>query len=127
MSDDVLIPLRAPFVDERGVIQNLVDGEFGSVAVIESKKGAVRANHYHKTDFHYCWLQRGSMIYAHRPAGQTTAAQRWTIKAGQLFYTPPQYEHAMRFLEDSVMVVAARNHRGMEEYESDTIRIASIL
>ena len=123
----VLLPLREPFVDERGVIQNLVDGAFGSVAVIESKKGAIRANHYHKTDFHFCWLQRGALICAHRPAGQTAPARRWTITAGQLFYTPPEYEHAMQFTEDSVMIVVARNHRGMADYEADTIRISSIL
>jgi len=51
---------QEPCVDERGEIRNLLDVPFTSVAVITSVKGAVRGNHYHKTDYHYCWLQRGA-------------------------------------------------------------------
>ena len=56
-SEKVIIAPREPFVDERGEILNLLDVSVTSIAVITSKKGAVRANHYHKTDYHYCWLQ----------------------------------------------------------------------
>ncbi|MDQ1535761.1 MAG: hypothetical protein QOE58_154, partial [Actinomycetota bacterium] len=50
----VLVPLEAPFIDDRGVIQPLVDRMMLSAVLIRSKAGAVRANHYHKTDWHYC-------------------------------------------------------------------------
>ena len=123
---DVLIPLRPPFVDGRGEIHNLLDTALGSVAVIRSVKGAVRGNHYHKTDFHYCWLQSGGMVYFHRPAGSKEPPQRWVIRPGQLFYTPPVYEHAMHFTEDSVMFAFARNNREMPNYEADTVRVPSI-
>ena len=118
-----IVPVRPPFTDERGEILNLLDAPFTSAAVITSVKGAVRANHYHKTDYHYCWLQRGRMLYAHRPAGSTAPPEQWTIEAGQLFYTPPMYEHVMVFLEDSVMLAFARNSREMANYEADTVRI----
>lgn len=124
---DVIIPLREPVTDERGQIQNLIDASFTSAAVIRSVKGAVRGNHYHKTDDHYCWLQSGGMTYLHRPVGATGAPQRWTIKPGQLFYTPPLYEHAMVFTEDSVMLVLARNNREIANYEADTIRVPTIV
>jgi len=119
----VIIPIRPPFVDERGQILNLLDAPFTSAAVVTSVKGALRGNHYHKTDYHYCWLQRGGLIYLHRPAGAATPPERWVIEPGQLFYTPPGYEHAMRFTEDSVMLVLARNNREMANYEADTVRI----
>ena len=122
-SERVIIPLREPFVDERGEILNLIDAPFTSAAVVTSVKRAVRGNHYHKTDYHYCWLQQGEMVYLHRPAGETKPAQRWTIKAGQMFYTPPRYEHAMQFTQDSVLLVFARNNREMANYEADTVRI----
>ncbi len=118
-----LVPLPSPFSDDRGTIQNLVDTALGSALVIVSKKGAVRANHYHKTDFHYSWLQSGRMIYAHRPQGSAEPPSQWVITPGQLFYTPPLHEHAMVFLEDSVLFVVARNNRKSADYESDTIRI----
>ena len=116
-----------PFIDDRGTIQNLVDLPLGSALVILSKKGAVRANHYHKTDFHYSWLQSGKMLYAHRPAGSEEAPQQWVIQPGQLFYTPPMHDHVMQFLEDSVLFVVARNIRTSADYESDTIRIPPLV
>ncbi|OGX41694.1 MAG: hypothetical protein A3C53_04845 [Omnitrophica WOR_2 bacterium RIFCSPHIGHO2_02_FULL_68_15] len=121
--DNVLVPIREPFVDARGEILNLIDAPFMSAAVITSVKGAVRGNHYHKTDDHYCWLQRGEMVYLHRRSGQTGPARRWTIKAGQMFYTPPGYEHAMQFTQDSVLLVFAKNNREMANYEADTVRV----
>ena len=122
----VVVPLRGPFVDDRGEILNLVDAPFTSAAVITSVKGALRGNHYHRSDYHYAWLQRGGLIYSHRPVGTTTAPQRWVITPGQMFYTPPMYEHVMRFTEDSVMLVFARNNREMANYEADTVRITSL-
>ena len=121
--DRVLVPIREPFVDERGEIRNLIDAPFTSAAVIASVKGAVRGNHYHKTDSHYCWLQRGEMVYLHRPAGAAGPAKRLTVKAGQMFYTPPMVEHAMHFTQDSALFVFAKNNREMANYEADIVRI----
>ena len=120
---DMLVPQRAPFVDERGEIQNLIDAPFASAAVIRSVKGAVRGNHYHKTDYHYTWLQCGGMIYLHRPVGSTAPAEQWLIEPGQLFFTPQGYEHTMVFTKDSVMLVFAKNNREMANYEADTVRV----
>lgn len=122
----VIIPTRPPFVDDRGQILNLVDASFTSAAVVTSVKGAIRGNHYHKTDDHYCWLQRGGLVYYQRPAGSTEPPGRWVIEPGQMFYTPPMYEHAMHFTAESVMVVLARNNREMAHYEADTVRVAPI-
>ena len=119
----VIMHPRPPFVDERGEILNLIDLPFRSAAVITSIKGAIRGNHYHKIDYHYCWLQSGGMIYRHRPVGSKETPQEWVITPGQMFYTPPRYEHAMHFTADSVMVVFARNNREMANYEADTIRV----
>ena len=122
-----IIPPRTPFVDERGEILNLIDAPFTSAAVITSVKGAVRANHYHKTDYHYSWLQSGGLIYLHRPVGDRHLPQRWVIAPGQVFFTPPMYEHAMHFTRDSVLFVCARNNREMANYEADTVRINPLI
>ena len=123
----VMIHQRPPFLDARGEIRNLIDAPFTSAAIITSVKGAIRGNHYHKTDYHYAWLQRGGLVYLHRPVGDTAPPQRWVITPGQMFYTPPRYEHAMHFTEDSVLLVFARNNREMEHYEADTIRISPLM
>ena len=128
MPDDVQVIYSpsAPFVDARGELQQLIAAPFQSVLVMKSVKGAVRGNHYHHTDYHYCWLQSGSLLYAHRRAGDTAPPQEWRIRPGQIFYTPPLYEHAMYFTADSIVVVLARNAREMAHYEEDTVRIAPL-
>ena len=123
----MLVPLRASFVDDRGEIKNLLDRPCGSVLIITSVAGAVRGNHYHKTDFHYSWLQRGGLIYYHRRIGDRGRPARRVIKPGQMFYTPPMVEHAMYFTKSSVLIVIARNNRQMRHYESDTARIPSLV
>ena len=123
---DVLVPLPPPFVDDRGTIQNLAEASFGSALVITSRAGAIRANHYHKTDYHYCWMQSGKMMYYERPVGSTAEPVAVTVSAGQVVYTAPMQEHAMRFVEDSVMLCFARNSRLMESYEADTVRVTLI-
>ena len=62
-----IISLEKPFVDERGAIQPLVDLMMRSAVMIESKKGSLRANHYHKTDWHYCYVLSAAIEYYHRP------------------------------------------------------------
>ncbi len=126
-TEGVIVSIRPPFVDARGEILNLLDIPLESVAIIRSVKGAVRANHYHKTDFHYCWLQTGGLVYAHRPVGSAQPPQEWVIQPGRMFYTPPMYEHVMVFTENSVMVVLARNNRHMANYEADTVRIPPLV
>jgi len=123
---DVIVPVEKPFVDARGVIQNLVEAGMRMAVVITSKKGAVRANHYHKTDWHYCYVLSGSIEYFHRPVGSQAAPERMLIRTGQLFFTPPMVEHAMRFPEDTVFLTLSRNDRHHEAYEADLVRVQLI-
>jgi dTDP-4-dehydrorhamnose 3,5-epimerase-like enzyme len=50
LPDQVIVPLESSFTDDRGVIQNLLERDTSSTVIIASKRGAVRANHYHKTE-----------------------------------------------------------------------------
>src|SRR5262245_20795525 len=93
------------FVDGRGeMIHVLDDGEttIKSILLITSKAGSVRANHYHKTDFHYCYLLSGQMEYTEQPVGSDESTRQSVIlEAGDMVYTDPMVMHAMRFLKDS--------------------------
>lgn len=118
-----LVALSAPFADSRGSLQPLVDGSIGSAVLISSKKDAVRANHYHRTDWHYCYVIAGSIEYFHRPSGSEQEPQRILVTAGQMFFTPPMTEHTMVFPEDTVFLTLGRNPRDQESYEADVVRI----
>ena len=123
---EVIVPLPQPFTDRRGGIQPLVDATMESCVLISSKKGTLRANHYHKTDWHYCYVLSGSIEYHHRPHGGAGEPDMVTIKSGQLFFTPPMVDHAMAFPEDTVFLTLGRNSRRQEVYEADVERIELI-
>ncbi len=46
------------------------------------------------------------------------------VRAGQMVFTPPRVEHAMRFRRDSVFLALSRNPRHHDAYESDVVRVA---
>ena len=122
----VIVSVEAPFTDERGEIQPLVDEMMESAVLISSKKGTVRANHYHKTDWHYCYVTEGEIDYFHRPHGSDAIPEKVTVKKGQLFFTPPMVDHAMVFTQDTTFVTLGRNSREQEVYEADVERIDMI-
>ncbi|MCX5787944.1 MAG: hypothetical protein NTX64_05465 [Elusimicrobia bacterium] len=118
-----LVPLEAGHSDERGSIQPLVERMMRSAQLITSKKGSVRGNHYHKTDWHYCYVVSGLMEYYERPAGAKDPAKKFLVKAGQMFFSPPLVEHAMKFVEDTVWLTLSRNPRDQDAYEKDVVRV----
>ncbi len=120
---EVIVPLEKPFADERGEIQPLVDLMMESCVLIQSRKGTVRANHYHRTDWHFCYVLSGSIEYLHRPHGSTQKPRKVIVEKGQLFFTPPMVEHAMLFSEDTSFLVLGRNSRAQPVYEADVVRI----
>ena len=124
---EVAVKLPPPFADARGSIQPLVDATMESCVLISSKKGSVRANHYHRTDWHYCYVLSGTIEYHHRPQGSKAKPGKEVFKAGTMFFTPPMVEHAMVFPEDSVFLTFGRNSRAQEVYEADVIRVESLL
>jgi len=120
---DVIVKLEKAFVDLRGLIQPLVDLPMESAVLIHSKKGAVRANHYHQTDWHFCYVLSGSIEYLHRPTGSRGKPKTVFVKEGELFFTPPMVDHQMIFPEDASFLVLGRNSRAQPVYDADVVRI----
>ena len=123
---DVIVALEKSFDDSRGSIQPLVDVTMESCVLISSKSGTIRANHYHRTDWHYCYVLSGRIDYYHRPTGSKAPPEKVVIRKGELFFTPPMVEHAMVFPEDTVFLTLGRNSRAQEVYEADVVRIPPI-
>lgn len=120
---DPRVPLPEPFKNLNGKIQNLVLKPMQSVGALHSVVAAVRANHYHKTDWHYTYVATGAMAYLWRPIGETSVPEPVVFQAGEMFFTPPMLEHAMVFLEDSLVITMAKNVRSHEEHEADLVRV----
>ncbi len=121
--DQAIVPLEKPFVDDRGAIQPLVDRMMKSAVMIQSNAGALRANHYHKTDWHYCYVISGTIEYYHRVTGSTEEPEMLLVKQGQMVFTPPMIDHGMKFPEDTVFLTLSRNPRDQATYEADVVRV----
>lgn len=124
--DQVAVPIDAPFANQNGEIFNLLLERFTSVGLIRSVAGAVRANHFHKTDWHYSFVQTGKVEYYWRPQGSRDKPQHQTFPAGTMFFTPPMVDHAMFFPEESVIFTFAKNVRDQEHHEADVVRLPLI-
>ena len=118
-----VVKLEKPFIDARGKIQPLVDEMMRSAVVIESKAGSIRANHYHKTDWHYCYVVSGKIEYFHRPTGSKIEPELILVEPGEMVFTPPFVDHGMKFPEDTVFLTLSRNYRDQKLYEEDVVRI----
>ena len=124
-----IVPLGESISDNRGIIKGLVSfdkPEIQSALIIESKKGSIRANHYHLKDWHYCYVISGCIEYYERKVGDNSKPIKNKIKAGEMFYTPPMVEHAMLFPEDTVFLTLAGGTRTEKDYESDLVRVKLI-
>ena len=121
-----LIKLEKPHVDDRGSIQSLVNFPMKNLSLISSKKGSVRSNHYHITDWHYMYVLSGSFDYYYRPTNSDEPLSCVRVVAGEMIFTPPMEDHATVFLEDCNLLAMSRNPRDQLAYEEDVRRVILI-
>lgn len=114
------IKIPQSYLDNRGAIINIADGNLGDVAIINSKAGAVRANHVHSSDWHLSYCLSGSLGYSF--VNKSGNVETSTILTGDLFFTPSGVPHRMDFLEDCSLVVVSRNSRKSDKYDTDTAK-----
>lgn len=120
---DPMVPLDDGFTDERGVILNLLYGTTQAIARISSRANTMRANHVHATDWHFTFVESGHLHYLQRKVGETGEPLSLHVDAGDCFFTPPGYEHAMVFPVATVIYTFARNKRTHEVHEADLTRV----
>ena len=120
------VKLSASFKDNRGEILNISNQLFGSCVLIKSKKNSLRANHYHKKDWHYCYVLKGKIEYYCRKHGLKSKPKKIIMKEGDLFFTPPMVDHAMKFPKYTEFIALGRGNRSKINYDKDTHKIELI-
>ena len=90
--------------DKRGFILPLVDKQSKSVSLLKSGVGAIRANHYHKSDWHYIYVLKGSFIYFYKKKNEKKTHQV-IVKKGEAIFTPPKLWHAVYHHKATEMIV----------------------
>lgn len=111
------------FKDERGLIQFVSEGtKWQTVILISSTKGAIRANHYHKTDTHLMHIIKGRARYVEQGRDQSAGfVVDRIVEEGDQILTVPDVPHAMEFLEDSQMLVLSTNPRQPDDYLNEIV------
>ena len=118
--------IKPSFSDSRGdIIDILKQSVVEYATLITSKKGAVRANHYHKETFQYVYMLSGRMRVVAQMPGESPSEV--VLETGDLIVNVPLERHAFEALEDATMLVLTRGPRGGDNYESDTFRLDSPL
>ena len=106
------------FVDERGKISNHELPEpINLVGYIDSKKGTVRANHFHPIQEQKCLLVRGQFISVYKDLlNENSQKVTHVVNEGELIVTKPNVAHAMVFTKDSIFLNLVRGEREHENY-----------
>jgi nucleoside-diphosphate-sugar epimerase/quercetin dioxygenase-like cupin family protein len=106
------------FVDERGKISNHELPEpINLIGYIDSKKGTVRANHFHPIQEQKCLLVKGQFISVYKDLlNKNSQKVTHVVNEGDLIVTKPNVAHAMVFTKDSVFLNLVRGEREHENY-----------
>lgn len=119
-----VIKVKSAFDDARGSIFDIVEAEVRHVGIIESKKGSVRAKHYHKKSTQYTFILSGKVEFFEKDMKTENAKlDKTTLGPFDLVITPPGVFHAIRCLEDCVFLDMTSESRAGKGYEEDTVRV----
>jgi len=106
------------FVDSRGKISNYELSEpVNLIGYIESKKGTVRANHFHPIQEQKCLLVRGQFISVYKDLLEANSPiVTHVVNEGDLIVTKPNVAHSMIFSEDTIFLNLVRGEREHKNY-----------
>ena len=111
------------FRDERGYLLKILDKGFSSCIEIFSKKGSIRANHYHKKDEHVSNILKGEILFFYRDRKKGSKLNYKVMKKGDLFFTTYDQDHLAYFLKTTHFLSYSSRKRSKLDYENDLVRL----
>ena len=106
------------YVDDRGKISNHELTEpINLIGLIDSKKGTIRANHYHPQQEQKCLFTKGQIIEIFQDIinpGSPKITQ--VVNEGQLSIIKPNVAHTMVFTKDTTFLNLVRGERDHNNY-----------
>ena len=106
------------FVDKRGRISNHELTEpINLIGVIDSKKGTIRANHYHPQQEQKCLFIKGQIIEIFQDIINPNSPKiTQVVNEGQLSIIKPNVAHTMVFTKDTTFLNLVRGERDHDNY-----------
>ena len=122
-----IIKIRPAFIDERGSIWDLLPvQDMKHVGLLISKKGSIRAQHYHKNQTQFTLVLEGKMKATTKDVKHDSKIEIREISEMEMLVSPPYQYHSFEFLEDSKCITFSTGEHSGEAYEKDTFRIKDI-
>ena len=106
------------FIDKRGKISNFELTEpINMVGLIDSKKGTIRANHYHPQQEQKCLFTKGQIIEIFQDILNPNSPKiTQVVNAGQISIIKPNVAHTMVFTKDTTFLNLVRGEREHDNY-----------
>ena len=106
------------YIDERGSISNHELTEpINLIGLIDSKRGTIRANHYHPQQEQKCLFTKGQIIEVFQDLLNPNSPKiTQVVNAGQLSIIKPNVAHTMVFTKDTTFLNLVRGERDHENY-----------
>ncbi len=106
------------FVDQRGRISNHELTEpINLIGLIDSKKGTIRANHYHPQQEQKCLFTKGQIIEVFQDILNPNSPKiTQVVNEGQLSVIKPNVAHTMVFTKDTTFLNLVRGEREHDNY-----------
>ena len=106
------------YIDERGKISNYdLPEPINMIGYIESKKGTMRANHFHPVQEQKCLLIKGQFISIYKDlVDKKSTKVTHVVNEGDMIVTQPNVAHTMVFTEDTIFLNLVRGEREHENY-----------
>ena len=106
------------FIDKRGQISNHELTEpINLIGLINSKKGTIRANHYHPQQEQKCLFTKGQIIEVFQDIINPNSLKiTQVVNEGQLSIIKPNVAHTMVFTKDTTFLNLVRGERDHENY-----------
>tara|TARA_B100002051_G_scaffold274401_1_gene315445 strand:- start:3312 stop:5861 length:2550 start_codon:yes stop_codon:yes gene_type:complete len=106
------------FIDSRGKISNFELTEpINMVGLIDSKKGTLRANHYHPQQEQKCLFTKGQIIEIFQDILNPNSPKiTQVVNEGQISIIKPNVAHTMVFTKDTTFLNLVRGEREHENY-----------
>ena len=106
------------FIDERGKISNYdLPEPINMIGYIESKKGTMRANHFHPVQEQKCLIIKGQFISIYKDlVDEKSVKVTHIVNEGDMIVTQPNVAHTMVFTKDTIFLNLVRGEREHKNY-----------
>ena len=125
MDEAKIKKIEPAFVDERGIITDLLNKPISHVGLIVTEKDALRARHYHNTSIQYNYLIEGKFEVTLSSSDAPSEERIIILEPGYLLTIPPKTIHKFKALTKTILVDMISNSREGTGYEDDVVRISN--